>query len=114
LTSRSEGFPLVTLEAMATGLPVVATAVGGVPEQMDHLSSGILVAPDDPEAIASWLVRLHDDPELRRRVGREGARRVRSEFTIAGQAEGLHRAYLAALNLRFGPPRVRRAASRMA
>lgn len=103
LTSRSEGFPLVTLEAMSAGLPVVATAVGGVPEQIAHQSSGILVPPDEPEAIASWLVKLHDEPELRHRVGKEAARHVRSEFTIARQAEGLHRAYLSALNLRFAP-----------
>jgi glycosyltransferase involved in cell wall biosynthesis len=106
--SRSEGFPLVTLEAMAAGLPVVATAVGGVPEQIVHLENGILVPPDDPEAIADWLVRLHDEPELRRRLGEAAARRARSEFTLARQAEGLHRAYLAALDLRFGPKSVRR------
>jgi glycosyltransferase involved in cell wall biosynthesis len=107
LTSRSEGFPLATLEAMSAGLPVVATAVGGVPEQMTHLVSGILVPPDDPEAIASWLVKLHDEPELRHRVGSDGARCVRTEFTIARQAEGLHRAYLSALNLRFAPRPIR-------
>jgi glycosyltransferase involved in cell wall biosynthesis len=107
-TSRSEGFPLVTLEAMAAGLPVVATAVGGVPEQIVHLETGILVPPDDPEAIADWLLRLHDEPELRRRLGEAAARRARSEFTLARQAEGLHRAYLAALDLRFGPRSVRR------
>ena len=75
-TSRSEAFPLATLEAMAAGLPVVATAVGGVPEQIDHLENGVLVRPDDPEAVATWLVRLHDEPELRRRLGRAGAERV--------------------------------------
>jgi len=106
--SRSEGFPLVTLEAMAAGLPVVATAVGGVPEQIVHLESGILVPPDDPDAIAAWLVRLHDEPELRRRLGEAAAGRARTEFTLARQAEGMHRAYLAALNLRFGPRPVRR------
>jgi glycosyltransferase involved in cell wall biosynthesis len=110
LTSRTEGFPLVTLEAMARGLPVVATAVGGVPEQVDHLESGILVSPEEPEEIASWLVRLHDDVELRSRLGAAAALRVRSLFTIERQAEGLHRAYLTALNLRFGPPVVRRRA----
>lgn len=113
-TSRSEGFPLATLEAMATGIPVVATAVGGVPEQIVHLESGILVPPDDPETIAGWLVRLHDEPELRRRLGEAGAVRARSEFTLARQAEGLHRAYLAALDLRFGPRRVRRLVRRSA
>jgi glycosyltransferase involved in cell wall biosynthesis len=69
--------------------------------------SGILVPPDDPEAVASWLVKLHDEPELRHRVGSDAARHVRTEFTIARQAEGLHRAYLSALNLRFAPRPIR-------
>lgn len=112
--SRSEAFPLATLEAMASGLPVVATTVGGVPEQIDHLESGILVRPDDPEALATWLIRLHDQPELRRRLGDAAAHRVRTRFTLARQADGLHRAYLTALNRRFGPSPVRREAQRAA
>jgi glycosyltransferase involved in cell wall biosynthesis len=107
-TSRSEAFPLATLEAMALGIPVVATTVGGIPEQIDHLDSGILVRPDDPEALASWIVRLHDDAELRERIGRAGAARVRLEFTLERQAEGLHHAYLTALNRRFAPSPIRR------
>jgi glycosyltransferase involved in cell wall biosynthesis len=110
-SSRSEAFPLATLEAMAMGVPVVATTVGGLPEQIEHLEHGILVRPDDPEAIASWLVRLHDDPDLCARLGAAGAEHVRREFTLERQASGLHRAYLTALNRRFAPPRVRRAAS---
>jgi glycosyltransferase involved in cell wall biosynthesis len=108
-TSRSDAFPLATLEAMASGLPVVAPTVGGIPEQIEHLESGILVRPDDPEAIATWLVRLHDEPELRARLGAAAAHRARTEFTLARQADGLHRAYLTALNLRFAPPGVRSA-----
>jgi glycosyltransferase involved in cell wall biosynthesis len=108
-SSRSEAFPLATLEAMAMGIPVVATMVGGVPEQIDHLETGVLVRPGDPEAIATWLVRLHDDPDLRARLGEAAAARARREFTLERQAEGLHRAYLLALNRRFGPARVRRA-----
>ena len=113
-TSRSEAFPLATLEAMALGVPVIATTVGGIPEQIDHLESGILVRPDDPEAIATWLVRLHDDADLRERLGRSGAERVRREFTLESQAEGLHRAYLTALNRRFAPYPVRRRAAAIA
>jgi glycosyltransferase involved in cell wall biosynthesis len=108
LTSRSEAFPLVTLEAMAAGVPVIATSVGGVPEQIEHLRNGVLVPPEDHEAVASWIVRLHDDPDLRRRLAEEGRRRVDDEFTLSRQAAGLHRAYLAGLDLRFGPPVVRR------
>ena len=70
------------------GIPVVATTVGGIPEQIDHLESGILVRPDDPEAIATWLVRLHDDAELRTRLGDAGAARVRSEFTLRARRRG--------------------------
>jgi glycosyltransferase involved in cell wall biosynthesis len=93
---------------MAAGLPVIATAVGGVPEQIEHLETGILVSPGDHDALAAWIVRLSDEPDLCRRLGTAAAHRVRSEFTLARQAEGLHRAYLTSLNLRFGPPMVRR------
>ena len=110
LASRSEAFPLATLEAMAAGLPVIATAVGGVPEQIEHLVNGILVPPDDAQAIVSWVIRLREDETLRRRLGEAAARRVRSQFTIERQAQQLHRAYLTALNLRFGPPSVRASA----
>jgi glycosyltransferase involved in cell wall biosynthesis len=105
--SRSEAFPLAVLEAMVAGLPVIATAVGGVPEQIEHLRTGILVPPDDPQAIASWLERLRQDPDLRQRLGAAAAERAATEFTLASQAEGIHRAYLGALDLRFGPPSVR-------
>jgi glycosyltransferase involved in cell wall biosynthesis len=99
---------------MAHGLPVVATAVGGVPEQIQDGATGLLVPPEDPEAIARAIVRLYDDVGLRERLGAAAAAHVRSERTLERQAGGLHRAYLTALNRRFGPPPVRRAAGRRA
>jgi glycosyltransferase involved in cell wall biosynthesis len=105
--SRSEGFPLATLEAMAAGVPVIATAVGGVPEQIEHMVTGILVPSGDADAIASWIIRLRNEPDLRTRLGTEARCRVGAEFTLARQAQGLHHSYLSALNLRFGPPAVR-------
>ena len=108
LPSRSEAFPLASLEAMSAGVPVIATRVGGIPEQIEHLRHGVLVPSDDPAALAQWIVRLHDEPELRRRLAVAAAERVREEFTLDMQAAGLHNAYLTALNLRFGPPQVRR------
>ncbi len=108
LSSRQDAFPLVTLEAMAAGVPVIATEVGGVSEQLTHLESGVLVAPERPDALARWIVRLHDDPALRARLGEAGSRRVSESFTIERQAATMHTAYLTALNLRHGPPPVRR------
>ena len=109
LPSRQDAFPLSSLEAMAAGLPVIAADVGGLPEQIVHLESGVLVPPDDAAALADWIVRLHDDREQRRRLGAAAAKRVQTMFTLAEQAHQLHTAYLAALNLRHGPPSVRRA-----
>jgi glycosyltransferase involved in cell wall biosynthesis len=98
--SRQEGFPLGTLEAMAVGLPVIATEVGGVPEQIVHLDSGVLVPAEDPAALANWIVRLHDDEDLRRRLGIMGRRRVRARFTLEAQARDLDEAYRIALERR--------------
>jgi glycosyltransferase involved in cell wall biosynthesis len=97
LPSRQEAFPLSSLEAMAAGLPVIATEVGGVPEQIVHLNSGVLVPAEDPPALAEWIVRLHDDDALRRRLAIMGRRRVRTCFTLEAQARALDEAYQLAL-----------------
>jgi glycosyltransferase involved in cell wall biosynthesis len=82
LSSRSEGAPLSILEAMAAGLPVVASAVGGVPELVEDGVTGVLVPPEDPAALAAALVRLLADRELRRRLGCAGRERVRDRFDL--------------------------------
>ncbi len=69
LSSRQEGFPLVVLEAMRAGLPVVATAVGGIAEAIDEGQTGFLVPRADVAALAGALIRLAADPGLRRRMG---------------------------------------------
>jgi glycosyltransferase involved in cell wall biosynthesis len=94
LPSRREGFPITVLEAMAAGLPVIASDVGGVSEQIVHLESGILVPPDDPEEIVRWIVRLHDDSGLRSGLGAAARIRVAARFTLVAQAAALHRAYI--------------------
>jgi glycosyltransferase involved in cell wall biosynthesis len=100
LASRQEAFPLSTLEAMAAGVPVVAAAVGGIPEQIDHLKTGILVPPRDPSAISEWILRLHDDDPLRSRLAARAQHRVREAFTLQAQAEALERAYAQAIERR--------------
>ena len=82
LPTDRDGIPNVLVEAMAAGAPVVATAVSGIPELVEHEVNGLLIPPDDPEALADALLRLHDDPELtatahpqRPRDGRRALRR---------------------------------------
>ena len=76
--SRTEGFGNVFVEAMAAGLPVVATPVGGIPDFMEHERNGLLVAPDDPAMLSTALSRAINERFLRERLinsGRETARR---------------------------------------
>jgi glycosyltransferase involved in cell wall biosynthesis len=82
LSSDSEGLPMSVLEAMAAGLPVVASAVGGVPEAVRDGETGTLVPPGDSAALAHALRRLVSDPALRDRLGEAGRRRVEREFSL--------------------------------
>lgn len=82
LASSSEGMPVSVLEAMAAGLPVVASRVGGVPEQVDDGRTGVLVEPGDTDALAEALTTLLDDGELRRRLGAAGRARAEEAFDL--------------------------------
>jgi len=96
LPSRRESFGLVLAEAMACGLPVVATTAGAIPEVVKDGVTGVLVPPDDPEALASALGSLLNDHSRMKAMGAAGAERVRERFTWEKVAErvvdGYHRA----------------------
>jgi D-inositol-3-phosphate glycosyltransferase len=76
-----EPFGIVPLEAMACGAPVVGTAVGGLLDTVLERRTGYLVPPRDPDAVASAIGRLLDNPSLRERMGAEGAARVRQHYS---------------------------------
>ena len=77
---QGEGFPLVYLEASASGLPVVAARSGGAAEAVLENETGLLVPPDDPPALAEALLRLLNDAEMRQKMGRTGRRWVEREM----------------------------------
>jgi glycosyltransferase involved in cell wall biosynthesis len=97
---RSEGMPTVILEAMACGLPVVATDVGAVSELIAEGETGYVVAPEDPGAIAARLRELAGDAALRKRMGEAGRRRFETEFALDKLADRTAAAYDLALEHR--------------
>jgi glycosyltransferase involved in cell wall biosynthesis len=81
--SLGEPFGIAALEAMSVGLPVVATAAGGLPELVEHGRTGWLVPPSNPQALAKRLRGLMVDPEQRRHMGAAGRARARESFSMA-------------------------------
>jgi glycosyltransferase involved in cell wall biosynthesis len=85
LASLEESLPLAVLEAMAAGLPVVATRVGGIPECVKDGETGILVPPANSQALAAAITRLLQDPAQRRQFGAAGRRYVHEHFSPESQ-----------------------------
>lgn len=82
LTSISEGIPLTVIEAMAAGVPVVSTAVGGIPEMIRSGESGWLAKVGDDAGLAEALIRVHQNPDQRQSVIREAEQVARIRFSL--------------------------------
>ncbi|MCC1491149.1 glycosyltransferase [Cognatishimia sp. F0-27] len=89
LPSFAEGVPVVLMEALASGVPVVCTRIAGVAELVEQDQSGVLVPPGDSAALAAAMQRLLADPHLRRLMGAAGQARVREAFAIQTEAARL-------------------------
>lgn len=83
LSSRWEGNPLSVMEAMAAGKPVIATAVGGVPELVEDGVSGVLVPPENVDALAEAMLKLAGDADLRRQLGQAAFKRAKERFDVS-------------------------------
>jgi glycosyltransferase involved in cell wall biosynthesis len=89
----TEGLGVPLLEAEASGLPIVATNVGGIPDAVENGQQGFLVQPADAKALADRILHLSTDAELRQRMGLSGLTKVRNEFNVDVQAKKLSNFY---------------------
>jgi len=98
LSSQNEGLPVSLLEAMAAAKPIVATKVGGIPEAVTNREEGLLVAPDDPKALADALYEVISQPDLASRLGRQAAEKVATNYSAAAAARNLEEVYCSLLD----------------
>lgn len=95
MTSFMEGLPVVLMEALALGLPVVAPCVAGIPDLVEHEHTGLLFGPAHWDELTCRLERLARDPALRRRLGAAGRARVEAEFDASKAAAPIVAKFLA-------------------
>ena len=79
---KREGIPVVLMEAMATGLPVISSQLSGIPELVEHGNSGVLVKPRDSNALAEALINMMNNPGERLRMGQAGREKVINEYDL--------------------------------
>ncbi|MFN3477058.1 MAG: glycosyltransferase, partial [Candidatus Methylomirabilales bacterium] len=97
LPSILEGLPQVLLEALAAARPVVATRIDGITEVVQHGTTGLLVPPQDPTALADAIILLLKDQGLARRLGEAGRKLVEDRFALSRMIEKVDRFYMTLL-----------------
>jgi len=107
LSSDYEGFGLVVAEAMAAGLPVIATAIGGIPEILEGGRAGILVPPKDVDALAKAIVELARDEKKRAELSDYGRKLVAERFDIRRTVREYEKLYLELLEKKKGSKKFR-------
>ena len=100
LSSLNEGTPVAIIEAMAAGLPVVATSVGGVPDVVHHQRTGLLVPPRDPDQLAGAMSTMAGNEGLRAELGAAGRREALDRFSIGRLASDVDALYRDGLRLK--------------
>jgi glycosyltransferase involved in cell wall biosynthesis len=102
LPSYSEGVSLALLEAMAAGLPVIATAVGGLPEVVTDGENGLLIPPRDAEALATALARLLEASDFAKKLGQNARKHVREHFSLDRLGREINEIYEELVEKKFG------------
>jgi glycosyltransferase involved in cell wall biosynthesis len=97
-SAQPEPFGGVVLEAMAFGLPVIATAIGGSSEQVVPEETGFLIPPADPQSLSAKLRKLCEDRDLRIRLGRAGRQRIATQLSLDHTVNSISEAYMEVLN----------------
>lgn len=94
LCSNHEGLPMALLEAMALGIPVICTAVGGMKEIITHNTNGLLIPPNDPQALADAIITLYSDISFRKFIASNARKLIEESFSIDTNIEQLKTHYL--------------------
>ena len=93
MTSEFEGLPIALLEAMALGKPVVSTAVGGIPEVLRAGTTGLLAPVGAIGELSDLVLQLLDDPDLRARMGKQGAAKIDSDHHVRRRVHAIENLY---------------------
>ena len=91
-TNMGESFGIVNLEAMACGIPIISSKLGGIPDIVKDMENGMLVKPGDPESLADALIFLLENDDIRKKMGNDGRKKVEeySWMKIAEKTEGIY------------------------